>query len=98
MLIIALLSVLVGMVLGQRFKVVILVLPVSVTLLWAGSAAFLHAQPIALIGEIAGAVIAGLQLGYFFGIGILYFRLLARTDRRRTALLHNGLSTQRSAH
>ena len=79
----ALLSLLVGMLLGQRFKVLALVPAVAIILLATGVAAIAgpdHWSP----GPIAVAAVATLQIGYVLGCSIHRLIAAARTSRLRT--------------
>jgi len=98
MLIAGLIGVLVGMMLGLRFKVLILISPIFLTVYWAANAAFRQATPLIIVAETAGAVIFGLQIGYFLGIGLLWLRMVARADRQRSDLPDGGLPRRRPAH
>jgi hypothetical protein len=77
-------SLLMGMVLGQRFKVLVLVPAMVFVLLVAigeGTARAEGLWPTALLAMVA---IASLQIGYLAGTGIRYLHVAARTNRHRT--------------
>jgi hypothetical protein len=94
----AILSLLCGMVLGQRFKMLILA-PFSLLMLLIGVAAGLsHAEtPLGLVLS-AAAPIACLQCGYLLGLGIHQLSVLARAKRARAAPVVSSLAARRSAH
>jgi hypothetical protein len=64
-------SALVGMALGQRFKVLILVPTIGFTLLLTIAAGIMRADGLGEIVMMAVAMIASLQIGYLAGTGIL---------------------------
>jgi hypothetical protein len=98
MLIASLIGALMGIILGLRFKVFILIPFISLTIYWATGAALLHATPLIVVAETAGAVIASLQIGYVLGIGLLWLRMLARAGRPRNDLPDNTVPRRRAAH
>jgi hypothetical protein len=82
----AILSLLVGVALAQRFKVLVLVPAIMITLLFAlvsglarGDVNWTAAALIAVI------IIVGLQIGYLLGIGVRHLLLLGRAHRLRAA-------------
>jgi len=82
----AILSLLVGIALAQRFKVLVLVPAIMITLLFA----FVSGLARANTGWTADALIAvtfivGLQIGYLLGIGVRHLMLLGRAHRLRAA-------------
>jgi hypothetical protein len=97
MLMLAITSLLVGMVLGQHFKVLILAPVIVLTMLFAIGAAIMRADAWA-VGETAGVAIVGLQVGYLFGIGISHLIALAHASRLRVALSASYLPPRRPAH
>jgi hypothetical protein len=98
MLIASLISVLVGIILGLRFKVLILIPLICLTIYWAAGVALRHATPVIVVAETAGAVIASLQIGYILGVGLLWLRMLLRADRQRSVLSNSAVPRRRPAH
>ncbi len=90
-------SLLVGMVLAQRFKVLVLFPVILLTLFLALGAGIVRPGAAWPLGLTAVVVIVCLQVGYVFGIGIRHLMVLARVSRRRTASLSSSLP-QRPAH
>lgn len=86
-----------GMVLGQRFKMLILVPATLITLLLAVGAGVMRAETGWMVAVAATGLIASLQVGYFLGLAIRQLSILARAKRMRTAPLANSLPAQRSA-
>jgi hypothetical protein len=84
-------SLLVGMVLAQRFKVLVLFPVIALALVFAGGAAM--ARPDATWSFIVTSLltIVGLQAGYLFGIGVRHLMVLVRVSRYRAASLANSL-------
>lgn len=78
---IATISLLAGMVLGQRFRVLILLPLFLLTLLIAVAASWAHPQGHWTAVECGVAVIVCLQIGYLGGVGIRHFTLLVRATR-----------------
>ena len=91
-------SLLVGMVLAQRFRVLALFPVILLTLFLASGAAILRPEAGWTVGLTATMIIVGLQVGYLFGIGIRHVMVLARVSRRRAASLSSSLWPQRPAH
>jgi hypothetical protein len=85
MLMFAILSLLLGLVLGQRFKVLILIPVIIITLVFAVVAGLARADKAWTVGLTAAVAIAGLQIGYLLGVGVRYAVLLVRAHRRRAA-------------
>jgi len=98
MLLPAILSLLVGMVLAQRFKVLILVPAISLTLVLMGGAVMVNPTGTSIAALTATVVIVGLQIGYVLGIAIRHLMVVARANRRRASGLANSLTPQRPAH
>ena len=99
MLLPVLISLLVGMVLGQRFKVLILMPAILLTVVIALGAGIARADASWTSALITAAVtIVGLQVGYLLGIATRRLRVLARVGRLRSASLPNSLPPHRPAH
>lgn len=97
MLPLALLCLLVGMVLGQRFKVLILAPSMIITLGIIIGTGIVRAEPPWTLGLSAAAAITALQIGYLVGLGIRQLMAGARASRLKSALFANSLPAQRSA-
>ena len=82
----AIIGLLVGIFLAQRFKVLVLA-PVG-----AGIA---RANAVWALGLTAAVTIVGLQIGYLLGIGIRHLIVVARASRLRAASLGGSLPTRR---
>jgi hypothetical protein len=98
MLLFAILSLLVGMVFGQRFKIMILAPAISLTLLLAIGASIARAEVPWMVGLTTAVAIACLQIGYLLGIAIRHLIVAARASRRRAASFAVSLTARRSAH
>jgi hypothetical protein len=81
----ALVSLLIGLALAQRFKVLSLIPVIFLTLLFALTAELSGANPAWTSALTATAAIAGLQVGYLLGIGLRQLTLIARAHRLHTA-------------
>ena len=88
-----LLGLLIGTILGQRFKVLVLAPALLIILLLAVGAAVVGTNPAWSVGVSAAMAMIGLQLGYFFGIGIRYLKVIARANR--LAQIRRGTPIQR---
>ncbi len=94
MLVPTILSLLVGMVLAQRFKVLILFPLFALTLFLALAAAITRSDAAWTAGLIATVAIVTLQIGYLLGIGVRHVALLARASRLRATWLASSLTSQ----
>jgi hypothetical protein len=94
----AILSLLCGMVLGQRFKMLILA-PFSLLMLLVGIAMSLThaATPQGLALNIVAPIVC-LQCGYLLGLGIRQLSVLARAKQAPAASVVSSLPVRRSAH
>ena len=81
----ALVSLLIGLMLAQRFKVLSLIPVILLTLLFALTAALSGANATWTSALTAAVAIAGLQVGYLLGIGLRHLTLIARAHRLRAA-------------
>jgi hypothetical protein len=88
-------SLLLGMAMGQRFKVLILLPGIAVALVGAGIAQAETAGPIVLL---AAASIASLQIGYFAGIVLRYAPIAFRASRLRAGTLAGSMPTRHPVH
>jgi hypothetical protein len=84
-------------VLGQRFKVLILLPVTFVAIVVAMGAGLDHPQLAWSIGQAATLVVISLQFGYLFGIGIHYLTGLLGGGRRRPAPLGGSLPPRHAA-
>jgi hypothetical protein len=80
MIFIALIGLLVGVVLGQRFKVLVLVPGIGLALVFAIAVGVADADGGWTIVLMAMTAITSLQIGYLAGIGIRHFRTTARAN------------------
>jgi hypothetical protein len=76
-------SLLFGMALGQRFKVLVLVPAIALTLVLTIGTGIGHADALGAIVAMAVATIASLQVGYLSGTGIRHLVVAARASRLR---------------
>jgi len=90
-----LLGLLIGTILGQRFKALVLVPAVLLIVLLAICAGIVGTNPAWSVGACAAMALVGLQFGYLLGIGIRYLRVLARANR--LAALRAGFPIHRDA-
>jgi hypothetical protein len=94
----AILALLCGTVLGQRFKMLVLA-PASLFALILGIIiGIAHAETLMRVGLNAAALIACVQMGYLLGLGLRHLTVIARARRMRTATWENSLPARRSAH
>jgi hypothetical protein len=94
----AVISLLAGMALGQRFKVLVLVPLILLTAVFAIATWVAHGGGAWQIGRTAAVAIVGLQMGYLLGLGVRHLTLLARVSRLRSASLPGSYRAQRPAH
>ena len=93
-----LISLLVGMVLAQRFKVLVLFPAILLTLFLATGAAIVRTQQLDwMLGLTALTTVVGLQVGYLAGIGVRHLTVLARTSRRPIGPLTSSIPPHRPA-
>jgi hypothetical protein len=92
----AILSLFVGVALAQRFKVLVLVPAIMITLLFAFVSGLAHADASWSAAAIAVTIIVGLQIGYLLGIAVRHLFLLARAHRLRAASLTRSLPQWRA--
>jgi hypothetical protein len=78
----AFVSLLIGLALAQRFKVLSLIPVIFLTLLFALTAELSGANRAWTSALTATVAIAGLQVGYLLGIGLRQLTLIARAARR----------------
>lgn len=95
---IAILSLLLGMVLGQRFKVLALVPAIAATFAFAITVEIARAQSPWLIGISAALAIGCLQIGYLLGLGVRQLLAMSHASRIGTASVTGSLPARRPAH
>ena len=94
----AIISFLVGLALAQRFKVLVLIPAILLTLVFAVVAGLSGAAAGWASALTAVIVITGLQIGYLIGIAIRQVMLLARAHRLRAGSLTRPLPPQWRVH
>lgn len=92
------LTLLCGMVLGQRFKMLVLAPASCLALILALGTGLARAETLTGIGLLAAALITSLQCGYLLGLGIRHLTVLARARRMRAGSAVDSLPARRSAH
>lgn len=86
-----LISVLFGMVLGLRFRALVLVPAMAVVIALVVSVALMRAQTSGIVVLVVAASVAGLQIGYFAGAIVRHWLPSARTNPvRPTSLAARG--------
>jgi hypothetical protein len=93
----ALISLLIGVVLARRFKVLVLAPAFILTLVLAIGAGLARTDAAWAIGSTALVVIVGLQIGYLFGSGIRLVLVAFRANRPGSESFANTLLPHRSA-
>jgi len=92
-----LISLLAGMVLGQRFKVLALVPAMVVSLLAAIGVEIVRHGGLGPTVLMAALAVASLQIGYLAGVGIRYSLAAARMSGLRTGSLHGSEPVRHTA-
>jgi hypothetical protein len=82
-----LISLLLGMVLGQRFKVLVLLPAMVFLLLVAIGVGMANAQGLGPTALMAVGALASLQVGYLAGVGVRYLLTGTRSAKRRSVKL-----------
>jgi hypothetical protein len=98
MLLLGIFTLLIGMVLGQRFRVLTLVPAGLLMLLFAIAAGAALGESSWQIGLNAVIAIVCIQLGYLFGLGTRHLLLISRARRLRAASLEGSMPARRPAH
>jgi hypothetical protein len=93
-----LLSLLAGMVLGQRFRVLVLVPAMAVVLPIAIGAAAASHQGLGTIVLLGTLSVASLQIGYLLGVGIRHALAGARISGLRSRAVSGLNPVRRAAH
>jgi hypothetical protein len=94
----AVISLLAGMVLGQRFKALVLIPAIAIGLVLTIGAGIVGADTFWSIVLMAAVTAASLQIGYFAGICIRRLMVAVRASRLRVASLTGSAPTRRPAH
>lgn len=94
---IAIVSFLVGMVLGQRFGVLILVPATAVGLALAIGYALANGDRLLLVVQIGAATVASLEVGYLLGIGLRHLLVAGRASRSPGRSIPGSISPRRAA-
>jgi hypothetical protein len=94
----ALVSLMIGVVLARRFKVLILAPAFMLTLVLAIGTGLARTDVAWSIGSTALVVIIGLQVGYLFGSGMRHVMVLVRAGRPRSDTFAHTLPPHRPAH
>jgi hypothetical protein len=82
----ALISILAGITLGQRFKVFVLVPVMALIIVLAIIIGISNTERQTIVADAAVAIL-GLQIGYMLGIGLRHLMLLLRAGRLRSGSL-----------
>jgi len=98
MMTLAMVSLLVGMVLGQRFTVLVLMPTSLIALAFAIGAGVARADTAWWILLTAATAAASLQMGYFIGIAIRHGLVAARASRSPATSLTGSAPTRHPAH
>jgi hypothetical protein len=98
MTILVLLCLLGGMVIAQRFKVLVLVPTIFVALVFAVGTGISRDESFLTVLATAAIVIACVQIGYLLGAAVYHLFLLARANRFHSRTLPNALPPRRAAH
>jgi hypothetical protein len=92
-----LITLLAGMVLGQRFKVLAVVPAIAVSSLVAAGFGIAHSEGLGRTVLLAALAVASLQIGYLVGVAIRYSLAAARTSGLHTASIHASQPTRHAA-
>jgi hypothetical protein len=92
-----LISLLMGMVLGQRFKVLVLVPALAFVLVVAVGAGVARVQGLWPTALMAAGAVASLQIGYLGGTGLRHVIAAARISKLRTAFQGGPEAVARNA-
>jgi hypothetical protein len=91
-------SLLAGMALGQRFKVIVLLPTAIVACLLVAGLGVARANEAWTIAYLALVSILCLQVGYLAGIGVRYVPVALRASRRQAEAASGSMSTRHAAH
>jgi hypothetical protein len=98
MLLLGIFTLLAGMVLGQRFRVLTLIPIGLLVLLLASGAGAALGKTLWQISLNAVVATACIQLGYLFGLGVRHVLLISRARRLRAASFESSSPSRRPAH
>jgi hypothetical protein len=98
MLVSALISLMIGIVLARRSKVLVLAPAFMITIVLAIGTVLAHTEATWSIAATTLVVIVGLQVGYLLGSGLRQVMALVRYSRLRSASMTNALRPHRPAH
>jgi len=93
-----LISLLAGMVLGQRFKVLAVVPATAALSLMATGFGVAHSEGLGRTVLLAALAVASLQIGYLLGVGIRYALAATRASGLQTASLRGSEPVRHIAH
>jgi hypothetical protein len=93
----AVISVLVGMALGQRFKVWVLP-PILVLTIFLATVAALMGVGVWVAAAAGLTMVVGFQFGYLLGIGLRHLMAVGRANRLRRAVSGGLFATRSPAH
>jgi hypothetical protein len=97
MIMIGLISLSVGMAMAQRFKVMVLLPVIVLTLLFAIGLAIARDEPFWLVGAATAVAIIAVQIGYLLGAAAHHLMLLARASRLHSGALPSTLPPRHAA-
>jgi hypothetical protein len=97
MLMAAVISVLIGVALGQRFKIWVLPPILVLTIFFAVVAAFMGVG-VWVAAEASLTMVVGFQVGYLLGIGLRHLMVVSRANRLRRAVSSGLFATRSPAH
>jgi hypothetical protein len=94
----AFVSIIVGILLGLKFRVQILAPVILLTLFIAICTGITRTNDLRANALSALIIIVGLQIGYMTGLGLRHVRIVVRASRRREGPLASSLPPERPAH
>src|ERR1700686_889170 len=93
----AMISLLVGMVLGQRFKVLVLMPTIAIALVLAIGVGVARADTVWSIVLMTATTATSFQIGYLVGLGFRHVLVAARASRSPASSLTGSASARRPA-
>ena len=97
MITLSIISLFVGVALGQRFKIRVLIPAFAILVILAIGAGLTHARTAWHVVLIVATAATCLQIGYFFGIGIVRHLLTSALSRRSASLASSPTPARHSA-
>jgi hypothetical protein len=94
----SMISLLVGVALGQRFKINVLIPACAILVILAVGAGLAHARSAWYIVLIVATAATSLQIGYFISIGVLRHLLAAARSRKTAPLTSPRTPARHAAH